>query len=189
MLPELKWRHPDWDGLEGNPGWKSGSRAYNQFHSTLKNHLYKEGKWIATNLPNRKQEKAKEAQDHDDSEDQSEAPKQEEANPMTIRYNRKRNEPENDTIYQDSTPAPNSKRQKVEKQDRKDKSPAKAAANQIVDVQAVQTLTRDEMVAEIKLVSENIKHKKMELNNLYKAYRNLREALYPGLDDPMADLK
>ena len=41
MLPALQERHPDWEGLEGNPGWKSGSRAYNQFHSTLKNHLYK----------------------------------------------------------------------------------------------------------------------------------------------------
>ena len=78
-------RHPDWDDLIGNPGWKAGSRAYNQFYSTLKNHLYKEGKWIADRLENRKQERAKKAQKPEDSEDQSETPNQEESIPMTTR--------------------------------------------------------------------------------------------------------
>ena len=41
MLPALQDRHPDWEGLEGNPGWKTGAKAYNQFHNALKNHLYK----------------------------------------------------------------------------------------------------------------------------------------------------
>ena len=41
MLPALQDRHPDWEDLEGNPRWKSGARAYNQFHTALKNHLYK----------------------------------------------------------------------------------------------------------------------------------------------------
>ena len=80
--------------------------------------------WIAERLANRRQERAKKAQELDDSEDQSEESNQEEYIPMTTRYQGKRAAPEYDTFYQETTPNPNSKRQKVRKQDQKDKLPA-----------------------------------------------------------------
>ena len=90
----------------------------------MKNHLYKEGKWIAERLENRKEERAKKAQEPDDSEDQSEEPNQQEPIHKMTRKQGKRDAPEEDTFYEDTTPDFNPKRLKVGKQDRKDKLPA-----------------------------------------------------------------
>ena len=86
MLDKLEERHPEWKGLKGNPGWKAGSAAFNQFNTRLKNLLYREGKWIHNQL-NPKQPKVKETPEHDAPEDQiTETPKQEKSTPMNTRH-------------------------------------------------------------------------------------------------------
>jgi hypothetical protein len=189
LLPELKERHPNWEGLEGNPDWKSGSKAYNQFHSTLKNHLYKEGKWIHTNLPSRKQEKAKETPDHDDSEDQPEAPIQEKSNKMITRKEGKRPAPENDTYYQETIPAMNAKRQKVGKQDRVDKLPAKSVGYQIVETKPVTHLTQEEAFKELHLTNGNLMIQIQQVHQLRERREALMAIIRPTITDPMDALK
>ena len=106
---------------------------------------------------------------------------------MMTRTKGKRDAPDDDTFYEDTTPTPNPKRLKVEKQERKDKLPAKSVGYHIKEATILENLTHDEKVAEIKLIVENIKLEKLKLNNLYKAYRTVREVLYPGLDDSIYD--
>ena len=82
ILTSLAKKLPEeWAGLKGHPDWKAGSPAYNQFNTALKNHVYRDGKWIHNQL-NPKQPKTKETPDHDAPEDQPEAPKQE--NPVQM---------------------------------------------------------------------------------------------------------
>ena len=88
------------------------------------------------------------------------------------------------------TPAPIAKRQKIGQPEGQTASgPAKGAANKANETQAVKNLTREEKMAEIKLVAENLRLKKREVKTIYKAWRVLREDLYPEIDDPLADWK
>ena len=188
LYPYLEERSEDWDGVEGHPEWKASSKAYNTFYHTLKNHLQREGRWIQLQL-NRKQEKAKETPNPDDHEDQPEAPKMEKSKMVVTRYQGKRTAPENDTLYQQTIPELNTKRPRIEKQDRAEKLPAKTPGYQIVESQPLKNMTQEEAFKELHLTNENMMLQIMQVNQLKDRREALMGIIRPTITDPMNNLK
>ncbi|MDP6207211.1 MAG: hypothetical protein QGG01_02820 [Roseibacillus sp.] len=185
LYPRLIERCSEWEGLENNIQWV-GSRAFSHFKGHLKNCLGVKGAVLAKKLTPKKEVVT--LPFDSDSDDQVE----EDTQKPTVMNTRgkKRAAPATDAADQETTPAPAAKRQKLGQPEQQTPSaPAKGAANKANEILAVKSLTRDEKVAEIKLVAENIRLQKRQLNTLYKAWRVLRADLYPEIDDPMADLK
>lgn len=189
LYPYLLERAEDeWEGVFETIEW-ADSAAYKHFKDHTKNLLKRDGQWLYEEL-NPQKKAAKDNAEKVVPEDQSETATPQKTIMMITRKQGKRDAPEADAIYQDTEPEPKAKRLRVEKQEVKSLSSlVKTTAQKIAEIQGKKELTHDEKVSEIKLVAENIRLKKMELNNLYKAWRVLRADIYPEIDDPMADLK
>ena len=189
LYPYLLERAEDeWEGVFDTIEW-AHSAAYKHLKEHMKNLLKRDGQWLYEELSPQKKA-VKDTTDKVVPEDQSETVTPQKTTMMITRQNRKRDASEAENAYQDNEPEPKAKRQRTEKQEVKSSSsPAKTIMQKIADIQGKKELTHDEKISEIKLVAENIRLRKGELNNLYKAWRALRADLYPEIDDPMADLK
>ena len=186
LLPLLVERDDEWAGLEGNIEWK-GSSARKHFKEQVKNTIRLDGAWLMKELMPKKKA-AIQPVDDDDSEDQPEPPTPKPSSVLT--RGKKRGQPTAETVPQESVPGTTStKRQRVDQPEQQTPTITKPIMERIKEIQGVKKLTHEQKVAEIKLVAENIRLRKGELNLLYKAWRVLRVELYPEIDDPMADLK
>ena len=108
---------------------------------------------------------------------------------MITRHQGKRPAPENDTLYQQTIPELNTKRLRVEKQDRADKLPAKSVGYQIVDSLPVKNMTQEEAFKELDLTNENMVLQLQHFNSLRDRREALMAIIKPTITDPTDVLK